>query len=296
MGSITEKDVKSFLDTINLIIPRGLGYGLESLSPGEGKLLQLFYGGKDFSSLSKMYSVSKENLIVAINMACWKLSNFSYLKNLGANVTVIEQLGLYTDLCSNYDFVLCNNPNEALDSLEKRGININLIPSTYVIISYKDSKGRDIKYTSEYAHKLLNRYIVFTLDHEVLVEDATNFNLISFEEAFGTNKREDGSKGYYLRAFGKECFFITSQQRVTLKLAEKFLKLILVKLGIYYELPATKIYQAKDCMSPARISEHTILRGEFAGLKYLQVDGKDFTYTTNVSSNPYNDIIIVQEG
>ena len=103
-------------------------------------------------------------------------------------------------------------------------------------------------------------------------------------------------KGYYLYAYGNDCFLVTNQQRKTDKLALKFLKLIQHKLNTFCNICDKDVCYAKNSMLSATIEEITISKGNFAGLKYLKIVGKDFVYTSNVSANPYNDVIVVQEG
>lgn len=103
-------------------------------------------------------------------------------------------------------------------------------------------------------------------------------------------------EGYYLHAYGNDCFLVTNQRRKTDKLALNFLNLIQHKLNTFCNICDKDVCWAKNSMLPATLEEIALSRGKFAGLRYLKIVGKNFVYTTNVGTNPYNEVIVVQEG
>ena len=104
-------------------------------------------------------------------------------------------------------------------------------------------------------------------------------------------------KGYTMFAMGKDIFFETDREKKTDKFAEEFIEKFVkkydkLKLNIvnYNELVSYIKYAMKPCV----MVEKTIENGNFKGLKYIELNGENFSNGTDVCKNPYDEIFYVK--
>lgn len=101
--------------------------------------------------------------------------------------------------------------------------------------------------------------------------------------------------GFYLRLFGKDCFFETNQKRITNTLVTKFLDKVEDRLWNSHseEYNDEVIKHFKMAMRAATFEMKTIEKGSFAGLRYYEINGENFSYGCDPCSNPEEHYILV---
>jgi len=100
-------------------------------------------------------------------------------------------------------------------------------------------------------------------------------------------------QGFYLRAYGFDCFMESDKKNVTNDLAMNFLNKIQNKLNRFYNIDDVTIKQAKQAMRRATMELKTIQNGKFAGLQYIDIYGENFGFGCDPCENPFKRCIIV---
>lgn len=100
-------------------------------------------------------------------------------------------------------------------------------------------------------------------------------------------------KGYYIRMYGKDCFLVTLQDKRTNRLALNFINLVQNKLNCFVDISESYVEYVKSHMIKASLEKCIITKGNFSGLKYFKINGKDFSMTSEPLDNPEEDVIIV---
>ena len=100
--------------------------------------------------------------------------------------------------------------------------------------------------------------------------------------------------GFYCWMYGRDCFIETKQTRRTDNLAEDFIISVQFKLG-WNRLVADdlSIEHVKNTMRPATFEIKTIENGDFAGLKYYEINGESFGYGCDACENPMEHCIAI---
>ena len=99
--------------------------------------------------------------------------------------------------------------------------------------------------------------------------------------------------GFYCRMYGKDCFIETEQTKRTDKLAINFINKVQNKINKYYNINADDVEHVKNTMRPATFEIKTIENGDFAGLKYYEINGESFGYGCDACENPMEHCIAI---
>lgn len=103
--------------------------------------------------------------------------------------------------------------------------------------------------------------------------------------------------GFYCRMYGKDCFMETEQTKRTSKIAIDFINKVQNCMNEYYNINANDVERVKNAMRPATFEIKTIENGNFAGLKYYEINGENFSYGCDACNNPMEKCIaIIKEG
>lgn len=100
-------------------------------------------------------------------------------------------------------------------------------------------------------------------------------------------------QGFYLRAYGFDCFMESDMKNISNSLAMGFLDRIHRKLNITANADKMTITQAKQAMRRATMELKTLTNG----LQYIDIYGKDFGgYGCDPCENPFERCIVVGKG
>lgn len=99
--------------------------------------------------------------------------------------------------------------------------------------------------------------------------------------------------GFFCRMYGKDCFFETSQTKRTKNLALTFINKVQNKLNRFNHVGENEIAYVQNAMRAAAFDIRTIQSGEFAGLKYYNIEGEDFSWGCDACENPMKDCVLV---
>lgn len=103
----------------------------------------------------------------------------------------------------------------------------------------------------------------------------------------------DIKKGFYIYAFGKDCFMESDSKNRTDRLACEFLNKLQASVNCFYDITPDCLARFKEAIRPAKMEVNIIERGKFTGLKYIVFTGENFSVGTDASTNPYESCIIV---
>lgn len=99
--------------------------------------------------------------------------------------------------------------------------------------------------------------------------------------------------GYFCRMYGKDCFFETNQTRRTDNLALAFVNKVQNKMNRFNHVGENEIAYVKNAMRNATFEIKTIENGNFAGMKYYEINGESFSYGCDICENPMEECILV---
>ena len=99
--------------------------------------------------------------------------------------------------------------------------------------------------------------------------------------------------GFYCRMYGKDCFFETKQTRRTKALAVSFINKVQNKMNRFRNISEENIEYVQNAMRAATFDIRTIQNGEFAGLKYYNIEGEDFSWGCDACENPMEYCVLV---
>ena len=99
--------------------------------------------------------------------------------------------------------------------------------------------------------------------------------------------------GFYCRMYGKDCFFETNAQKRTKNLALDFINKVQNKMNKFSNIGENDANYVQTTMSKASFEIKTIQNGEFAGLKYYEINGENFSYGCDCCENPMEYCVIV---
>ena len=99
--------------------------------------------------------------------------------------------------------------------------------------------------------------------------------------------------GFYCRMYGKDCFFETKQARRTKNIAMDFINKVQNKMNRFNNIGENDIAYVQKAMRNATFEVKTIQNGRFAGLKYYEINGEEFSYGCDACENPMEYCIIV---
>lgn len=100
-------------------------------------------------------------------------------------------------------------------------------------------------------------------------------------------------KGFYIRAYGKDCFIESTAKNRTNALALEFVNKIQNKLNRFSNIDNATIEHVRKNMQPATMEVKTIKNGAFAGLQYININGDSFSFGCDPCENPFNVCVIV---
>lgn len=124
------------------------------------------------------------------------------------------------------------------------------------------------------------------------------YNIDSSKEQQQTNEQTERNLimklyGFYCRMYGKDCFVETTQVKKTKVLAESFANKVQNKLNRFYNVGENDIVYIQKAMRRATFEIKTIQNGNFAGLKYYEINGTDFSYGCDACENPLEECVLV---
>lgn len=97
-------------------------------------------------------------------------------------------------------------------------------------------------------------------------------------------------QGFYLRAYGFDCFMESDKKNVTSDLAMNFLNKIQNRLNRFYNIDDATIKQAKQAICRATMELKTLTNG----LQYIDIYGENFGgYGCDPCKNPFERCVIV---
>lgn len=99
--------------------------------------------------------------------------------------------------------------------------------------------------------------------------------------------------GFYLRVWGKDCFMESDKKNRTDAVTLEFLNKIQNHENRFCNIDANTVQYFKARMQPAALEVKTIERGPFAGLRYINIDGENFSYGCDACENPFDVVVVV---
>lgn len=99
--------------------------------------------------------------------------------------------------------------------------------------------------------------------------------------------------GFYCRMYGKDCFIETNQTKRTRSLAETFINKVQNKMNLFYNIGEHELEYVQKAMRAATFEVKTIQSGKFAGLKYYEINGEQFSYGCDACENPMELCVLV---
>lgn len=99
--------------------------------------------------------------------------------------------------------------------------------------------------------------------------------------------------GFFCRMYGKDCFIVTEQTRRTNKIAEEFINKVQNYRNKFSEITEKDIEYVKNNMRKATFEIKTIKNGNFAGLKYYEINGENFSWGCDACKEPMEHCILV---
>lgn len=100
-------------------------------------------------------------------------------------------------------------------------------------------------------------------------------------------------KGFYIRAYGKDCFIESTAKNRTSALALEFINKIQNRMNRFSNIDNATVEYVRHTMQPATMEVKTIQNGEYAGLQYIVFDGDLFSYGCDPCENPLDVCMIV---
>ena len=94
-------------------------------------------------------------------------------------------------------------------------------------------------------------------------------------------------------AYGKHCFIETCSTRRTRVLALEFINKVQNQRNSFTNINSDTISYVQKAMIPVTMEIKTIEKGNFAGLRYIEFNGKNFSTGCDASKNPLEECIIV---
>lgn len=99
-------------------------------------------------------------------------------------------------------------------------------------------------------------------------------------------------KGYYLHAYGRDCFMESNAQRRTKALALEFLNKIQAHLNRTFAIDEKALEYTRNAMQPATMEVKTIQAGAYKGLQYIDICGENFSFGCDPCENPFEKCLI----
>ena len=99
--------------------------------------------------------------------------------------------------------------------------------------------------------------------------------------------------GYTITVDGVDCFIESTAKKRTDALAIDFITKIKNKINCTTPITKNEITYFKKYMQYAILELKTITAGNYKGLKYITIDGENFSYGTDACENPLEKIILV---
>jgi hypothetical protein len=93
--------------------------------------------------------------------------------------------------------------------------------------------------------------------------------------------------------YGKDCFIETNQLRKTKTLAESFINKVQNSMNRFYNVGERGIAQVQKEMMRATFEIKKIENGNFAGKKYYEINGANFSYGCDACENPLEECVLV---
>jgi hypothetical protein len=93
--------------------------------------------------------------------------------------------------------------------------------------------------------------------------------------------------------YGKDCFFETNAKSRTKHLAINFINKVQNKMNRFSNISENDIEYVQKAMRKASFELKTIANGNFAGLKYYDISGEEFSYGCDACENPMDYCVIV---
>lgn len=93
--------------------------------------------------------------------------------------------------------------------------------------------------------------------------------------------------------YGKDCFIETNQTKRTKALALDFINKVQNKMNRFSNISEVNIAYVQNAMQKATFEIKTIQNGDFAGMKYYDINGDGFSYGCDACENPMEHCIVV---
>lgn len=100
-------------------------------------------------------------------------------------------------------------------------------------------------------------------------------------------------RGFYMNVYGMDCFMESESKNRTKALALDFVNKIQNKLNRFTNVSDADIEYIRKGMQPATMEVKTIKNGEYAGLRYISIDGDGFSFGTDAYDDPFEYAVIV---
>ena len=101
--------------------------------------------------------------------------------------------------------------------------------------------------------------------------------------------------GFYCHMLGKDCFFETNQIKITKKLAKDFIYSVQYeKWNVHYPIcNDADIEYIQNSMRRAIFELKTIQNGNFAGYRYYEINGENFSFGCDPCKDPMENCILI---
>lgn len=99
--------------------------------------------------------------------------------------------------------------------------------------------------------------------------------------------------GFYIRAYGKDCFMESNVKNRTKAVALDFLNKIQNHMNRFTNIDDATIEYVRRSMQHATMEVKTIQNGNFAGLKSIDICGDGFSFGCDPCENPFEKCVIV---
>lgn len=96
-------------------------------------------------------------------------------------------------------------------------------------------------------------------------------------------------KGFYIHAYGKDCFLESNAKNRTNAIALDFINKIQNKINRFSNIDENTIDYVKKAMRPAIMQIKTLSNG----LQYIDISGENFSFGCDPCENPFDICVIV---